>query len=150
MPFRVSFGDSGTAWLVTLLFHAIATSVIVAAIRSLAATAVKRLHDRNKSGWWSAPFLLAPILLPKVGDWLGDSWPADFPMLVLIGLSLWGFIEMLCLGGTRGPNRFGLDPQAPVQRSPLAAPNWDQLRELEFVRRSAGPSPGEHVKRGHD
>ena len=38
----------------------------------------------------------------------------------------------------------------PGKRSPREAPNWDQLRELEFVRRGAGPSPGEHVKRGHD
>ena len=28
--------------------------------------------------------------------------------------------------------------------------NWYQHSELEFVRRGAGPSPGEHVKRGHD
>jgi uncharacterized membrane protein YhaH (DUF805 family) len=69
---------------------------------------------------------------------------------VMIALSLWGFVEMLCLRGTRGPNRFGPDPLAAVKRSPRAAPNWDQLRELEFLRRGAGPSPGEHVKRGHD
>jgi uncharacterized membrane protein YhaH (DUF805 family) len=49
-----------------------------------------------------------------------------------------------------GPNQFGPDPQAPVNRSPRPAPNWDHLRELEFVRRGAGPSPGGHVKRGHD
>jgi len=70
--------------------------------------------------------------------------------IVMIALSLRGFVEVLCLRGTRGPNRFGEDPEAPVNRSPRPAPNWDQLRELEFVRRGAGPSPGEHVKRGHD
>jgi uncharacterized membrane protein YhaH (DUF805 family) len=141
-PFRVSFGGSGPAWLVSLLFHAVAIPNLVFAIRFLAATAVKRLHDRNKSGWWIVPFFIAPILLSKVGDWLGDSYPADFLMLVLIALSLWGFVEMLCLRGTTGPNRFGPDPQAPVNRSPRAAPNWEQLRELESVRRGAGPSPG--------
>ncbi len=152
LPLRVSFGGSGSVWLVSLVFYAAATPIFVAAIRILAATAVKRLHDRNKSGWWIVPFFIAPILLGKVGDWLGDSYPADFLMLVMIALSLWGFVEMLCLRGTRGPNRFGPDPdpQAPINRSPRAAPNWDQLRELEFVRRGAGPSPGEHVKRGHD
>jgi uncharacterized membrane protein YhaH (DUF805 family) len=141
-PLRVSFGGSGFAWLVSLLFHAVAISDFVFAIRFLAATAVKRLHDRNKSGWWIVPFFIAPILLGKVGDWLGDSYPADFLRLVLIALSLWGFVEILCLRGTRGPNRFGPDPQAPVNRSPRAAPNWEQLRELESVRRGAGPSPG--------
>ena len=68
--------------------------------------------------------------------------------IVMIALSLWGFVEVVCPRGTRGPNQFGPDPQAPVNRSPRPAPNWDQLRELEFVRRGAGPSPGEHVKRG--
>jgi uncharacterized membrane protein YhaH (DUF805 family) len=141
-PFRVSFGGSGPAWLVSLLFHAVAIPNLVFAIRFLAATAVKRLHDRNKSGWWIVPFFIAPILLSKVGDWLGDSYPADYLMLVLIALSLWGFVEILCLRGTSGPNRFGPDPLAPVNRSSRAAPNWEQLRELESVRRGAGPSPG--------
>jgi uncharacterized membrane protein YhaH (DUF805 family) len=152
-PFGVSFGSSrGPTWLVSLLFDAGATSIFVGAIRLLAATTVKRLHDHNKSGWWIVPFFIAPILLGKVGDWLGDSYPADFLMLVMIALSLWGFVEMPCLRGTTGPNRFGPDPlpQAPVNRSPREAPNWDQLRELEFVRRGAGPSPGEHVRRGHE
>ena len=147
-PFRVSFGSSGPASLASLLFDAGGTPIIVVAIRFLAASTVRRLHDRNKSGWWIVPFFIAPNLLSKVGDWLGDSYPADFLMLVMIALSLWGFVEMLCLRGTGGPNRFGPDPQAPVNRSPRAAPNWDQPRELEFVRRGAGPSPGEHVKRG--
>jgi uncharacterized membrane protein YhaH (DUF805 family) len=149
-PFRVSFGGGGLAWLVSLLFYVGATPIFVFAIRLPAATAVKRLHDRNKSGWWIVPFFTAPVLLFKVGDWLGDSWPADLLAPVMIALSLWGLVEMFCLGGTTGPNRFGPDPQAPVPRSPHAAPNWDQLREREFVRRGAGPSPGEHVKRGHD
>lgn len=151
-PFRVSFGDSGPASLVSLLFYAGGTPILVAATRFLAATTVKRLHDRNKSGWWIVPFGIAPILLAKAGDRLGDSYPADFVMLIATALSLWGFVEMLCLRGTRGPNRFGPDPHppAPVNRSPRAAPNWDQLRELKFVPHGAGPSPGPHVKRGHD
>ena len=88
------------------------------------------------------PFFIAPVLLSKMGEWLGDSYPADFLMLVAIALYLWGFVEILCLRGTRGPNRFGPDPQAPVNRGAHRAPNWQQLRELEFVRRGAGPSPG--------
>jgi len=141
-PFRVSFGGSGPSWLVSLLFYAAAISNFVFAIRFLAATAVRRLHDRNKRGWWIVPFFIAPVLLSKMGEWLGDSYPADFLMLVAIALCLWGFVEILCLRGTRGPNRFGPDPQAPVNRGAHRAPNWQQLRELEFVRRGAGPSPG--------
>jgi uncharacterized membrane protein YhaH (DUF805 family) len=148
-PFTVSFRDTAPSPAV-VLFYAMGAPIFVVGMWFLTAATVKRLHDRNKSGWWIVPFFIAPILLSKVGDWLGDSYPADFLMIVMIALSLWGFVEVLCLRGTRGPNRFGEDPQAPVHRSPRPAPNWDQLRELEFVRRGAGPSPGEHVKRGHD
>src|SRR5438445_11299072 len=82
-PFRVSFGGSGLVWPVSLLFYAAATPIFIAATQLLAGTAVRRLHDRNKSGWWIVPFFIAPILLGKVGDWLGDSYPADLLMLVL-------------------------------------------------------------------
>ncbi len=62
----------------------------------------------------------------------------------------WGLVEMYFLHGTRGPNRFGPDPLAPVSATADTASRWDQQSELEFVPHSAGPSPGPHVKRGHD
>ena len=48
--------------------------------------AVKRWHDRDKSGWW--------VLI----EWIP-----------IIG-SIWTFIECGFLKGTDGPNRFGLSP----------------------------------------
>ena len=50
------------------------------------AVAVRRLHDQDKSGW-----LLLLAFIPFLG------W---FALLVL-----------MCLEGTRGPNRFGEDPK---------------------------------------
>jgi uncharacterized membrane protein YhaH (DUF805 family) len=50
------------------------------------ALAVKRLHDRNKSGWF---FLIQ--LIPLIG-------------------TIWYLLEVLILKGTAGPNRFGEDP----------------------------------------
>ncbi len=94
--------------------------------------------------------IILGMLMLAVHHVFGGPKSFYFGAGVMIALSLWGFVEMLCLRGTTGPNRFGPDPQAPVNRGPRAAPNWDQLRELEFVRRGAGPPPGEHVKRGHD
>lgn len=54
------------------------------------AIAVKRWHDRNKSGWW---ILIA--LVPVVGG-------------------LWYLIECGFLPGTAGPNKFGADPLGAV------------------------------------
>jgi uncharacterized membrane protein YhaH (DUF805 family) len=50
------------------------------------ATGVKRLHDRNQSGWWML-ILLIPV----------------------VGFFFW-LINMGILKGTTGPNRFGPDP----------------------------------------
>ena len=46
---------------------------------------VRRCHDRDRSGWFVLLWCL-PIL------------------------NIWGFIEMYCLSGTVGTNRFGPDP----------------------------------------
>ncbi len=47
---------------------------------------VKRWHDRDKSAWW-----LLIELIPLIG-------------------SIWAFIELGCLKGIYGKNRFGPDP----------------------------------------
>jgi len=115
-----------------------------------AVASIKRLHDRNKSGWWMIPFVVAPGLYGQFGDRLGDSYAAAFVGLAVSIAFIWGFVEMYWLKGTHGPNRFGPDPLAPVSRSAHIASRWDQHSELEFVPHSAGPSPVSHVKRGHD
>lgn len=57
-----------------------------AIIWSSICVAVKRVHDRDRSGW----FVLVQFV-PVVG------W-------------IWFFVEAGCLRGTVGPNRFGPDP----------------------------------------
>jgi Protein of unknown function (DUF805) len=113
---------------------------------------IKRLHDRDKSGWWFAPFFIAPGLLERLADWLDNPPLALLVSALSFGLSIWCFVELFCLRGIKGPNRFGSDPLAPV--APVAPvetrPRWNQQSELEFVPHSAGPSPGAHVKRGHE
>ena len=83
-----SMGDEG--WL--LFFLVILLPVCVFCVWSSLAVAVKRWHDRGKSGWW---ILIA--LIPIIG-------------------SIWTFIECGCLRGTDGPNRFGPDPLAKTQQ----------------------------------
>jgi uncharacterized membrane protein YhaH (DUF805 family) len=108
------------------------------------ATSVKRLHDRDKSGWWLLLFFVLPGLYSQVGGRLGDSWFAEVLGFSAFVIGVWGFVEMYCRKGTKGTNRFGSDPLA----LPDTRPGWDQQSELEFVPHSAGPSPGPHVKRG--
>jgi uncharacterized membrane protein YhaH (DUF805 family) len=105
------------------------------------ATSVKRLHDRNKSGWWIILFFLLPGLYSQFGarleDWLGDSWLAMLPDTGAFVFSVWAFVEMYCLKGTTGTNRFGADPLAPID----TRPPWDQQSEIEMVPHKAGPPP---------
>lgn len=67
---------------------------LAAFIPSLAVT-VRRLHDRDMSGWWYLGLAVAGVL-PYVG------FIASIALLVL-----------MVLPGTPGSNRFGLDPKDP-------------------------------------
>ena len=66
------------------------------------AVAVRRLHDREMSGWWYLGLVLAG-LIPLVG------------FIASIAL----FVLML-LPGTNGPNRFGPDPKNPYEEDVFA------------------------------
>jgi uncharacterized membrane protein YhaH (DUF805 family) len=142
--------DHGPASKASLFPQIIIIPMTVAFAWTYAVTSIKRLHDRNRSGWWVVPFVVAPALFGRFEDWLGDSSTAAALGLAVFLLYIWGFIEMAFLKGTRGPNRFGTDPLAPVSTGAHAASRWDQQSELEFVPHSAGPSPGPHVKRRHE
>jgi uncharacterized membrane protein YhaH (DUF805 family) len=110
------------------------------------ATSIKRLHDRDKSGWWMVPFFVMPGLYNQFADRLGASYLSlPFGLLAFV-LCLWGFIEMYCLKGSRKTNRFGPNPLAPRD----TRPRWEQHSELQIVPHKAGPPPVWHVKRGHE
>src|SRR5262249_37311008 len=78
------------------------------------AIGIKRLHDRNKPAWWILLFYVAPPAMQAFAS-LGelDSSAAVWLMLLSGAISIWAIIELGCLAGTRGPNRFGADPLAP-------------------------------------
>ena len=64
-----------------------------------AAVSVRRLHDRNLSGWWYLGLMVCNFI-PYVRA------------LASIGGIV--FLVVMCLEGTRGPNRFGPDPKGPA------------------------------------
>ena len=108
----------------------------------LLATSIKRLHDRNRSGWWIVPFFVLPGFTNRLDEWLPDSIPT-FPLIVaFLILCIWGFIEMGFLRGSLCSNRFGPNP--------LGGSGSDQTSETEFAPHIGSPPPGMHVKRGHD
>ena len=69
-----------------------ALAVIVPSI----AVTVRRLHDRNMSGWFVLLFIVLSAI-PLVG--------------ILVSI---GWLVLMCLPGTPGPNKFGPDPKDPA------------------------------------
>ncbi len=80
-PERAASAIGPIAGIVILVLVVLATWIHVA-------VAVKRYHDRNKSGWW-----VLIVFVPVIGG-------------------LWYLIECGFLRGTPGRNRYGPDPLA--------------------------------------
>jgi uncharacterized membrane protein YhaH (DUF805 family) len=133
-----------TADLPPLLIKLVGTPVV---LWIYFATSIKRLHDRDRSGWWMVPFFVIPGLYNQFADRLPDSY-ADLPLAIAaFALGIWGFIEMYCLKGSRKTNRFGADPLAPPPPREKR-PRWEQQSEIEMVPHTAGPPPVWRVKSG--
>jgi uncharacterized membrane protein YhaH (DUF805 family) len=116
------------------------------------ATAVKRLHDRDRNGWWIVPFFVIPGLVTQFQDRLPDSYfvlPLTFAAVILM---VWSFVEIYCLKGTRWTNEFGPNPLPKVQTQPRSSRansnSWDQTSAIEFVPHQASSTRGMRVKRG--
>jgi uncharacterized membrane protein YhaH (DUF805 family) len=75
--------------------------VLAVMIPGIAVT-VRRLHDRDMSGWWYLGFALMGVI-PLVGP-----------------IASIAFLVIMCLPGTTGPNRFGPDPLDPHQAEVFA------------------------------
>ncbi|PCD04819.1 DUF805 domain-containing protein [Sphingomonas spermidinifaciens] len=87
------FGRSGERSPLALLGLAPFGLFYLAMLLPSIAVQVRRLHDRNLSGW----LLLGVYLL---------SWVPVLGFLLSVG-----FLVITCLPGTPGPNRYGPDPK---------------------------------------
>ena len=84
------------------------------------AVGIKRLHDRDKSGWWLLVFYVVPGILITIAliigiygvatESMGNLGTATLLGLASLAIGVWAFVELGCLRGTVGPNRFGPDP----------------------------------------
>jgi uncharacterized membrane protein YhaH (DUF805 family) len=84
--------------------------VLVPMFVSWLAVGIKRLHDRDQSGWWILLFYFGPGVASAIGHNSDSGALALVLSLVSLGISIWAFVVLGCLRGTRGPNRYGPDP----------------------------------------
>jgi len=96
--------DYGVLSLIILVF------LIVSWVSALA-IGVKRLHDRDRSGWWIVLLYFGPMVLQAAQQSAESGTLAS----ILLGIgafavSIWALVELGFLRGTSGPNRFGADP----------------------------------------
>lgn len=75
---------------------AIAAMFFLGSLVPSVAVTIRRLHDRDMSGWWYLGFI-AVSSIPFIGNAVNIA-----------------FLVILCLKGTDGPNRFGNDPKNPT------------------------------------
>src|SRR5262249_47364272 len=84
----------------------ITTMVFSALILIGFVVAIKRLHDRDKSGGVVLLFYVAPSIF----EGIENSTGLFIPGLIGFGISIWGFVELGFLRGTTGQNSYGPDP----------------------------------------
>ena len=107
------------------------------------ALGVKRLHDRDKQGWWLLLFYVAPSILHTIAE---RSGPAGLILLVIaLILNVWALIELGFLRGTRGltvtvPIPWARPPDCCIGRSwpPIPSP----LPAIFCAARSVTPDEG--------
>ena len=92
----------GGAFLIVLLI------VYIPLMISGVMVGIKRLHDRDKSGWWLALFYLLPMALNTLSYGMGTL--GTILSLAGFAVSIWGLVELGFLRGTVGTNRYGPDP----------------------------------------
>ena len=72
----------------------LALAIGLAAFFLLLPVNVRRLHDRDMSGWWLLAFWIGGMI-PCIGTFVGIAQ----------------FVIMGCLDGTPGQNRYGVNPK---------------------------------------
>lgn len=88
--FTGDLGGATTALFAILIMYGLGTLIPGIAV------SVRRLHDRDMSGWWLLGFMLVG-LLPFIG-WISNMV----------------YVIILSLPGTSGVNRYGEDPRTPA------------------------------------
>ena len=104
-------------WVIVTLLMALAILFVVLSAWT------RRLHDRDRSGWWLLGYgflVLGPNTATdamRLAGWaVPDAASAASDVMAVVTLAV-ASIDLGCLRGTRGPNRFGDDPVEPGRAS---------------------------------
>lgn len=112
-------------WLADRGFMSTQTAAfcVVCLLWPTGAVVVKRLHDRNKTGYWALLLVVAWVLLARDWDMLPANWQwalgCFIPTLILVTMTL----ELGTFSGTPGENRFG-KAASPVNYLRRRAPDY--------------------------
>ena len=98
----ITFAISGKDGALYLLFYSGLIIIIAGNTIIQSFLTAKRFHDLNISGWWTL-VLFVPNLLQSSGKYV-----IFFTIFAIINLIV--LLFLLFKKGTKGPNRFGLDP----------------------------------------
>jgi uncharacterized membrane protein YhaH (DUF805 family) len=109
------------------VFQALNGMIGLVILISSLAVGIKRLHDRNKSGWYLLFFYVVPgiLVMAAIGTYLtmeDGTLIAAVLGLASAAVGIWAFIELGCLRGTVGGNPYGPDPIAPAGVAPARNP----------------------------
>src|SRR5258708_2216423 len=102
----------------SVVFQALNSMLGIVILIASIAVGVKRLHDRNKSGWYLLLFYLVPSNLVVIGVLIGAFMEDSTIIATVLGLlafaiGVWAFVEMGCLPGTIRANHSPPVPVAP-------------------------------------
>jgi uncharacterized membrane protein YhaH (DUF805 family) len=89
--------------------------VLIPMLISYFAVGIKRLHDRDKSGWWILLFYVGPFVLNGISATSESDLVSSFLALASFAITIWALVELGFLRGTVGPNQYGPDPLATEQ-----------------------------------
>jgi uncharacterized membrane protein YhaH (DUF805 family) len=100
-------GNAATVGVVGIIFVIFALLTLWPGI----AVMVKRIHDRNKSGWLVLAIYVPSILYDILAPTVGRQNPATMILsLITFAVAIWFFIEFGCMRGTIGENKYGPAP----------------------------------------
>lgn len=118
----------GCKGVISLVALGVIALIVLAYIWAKLAIYTKRLHDRGKSIWWLLLYVALPLVLhgyachSLTGPYahMGPhpmlhnlTLPGQIVYWVALAIGVWVFIDLFCLKGTKGANRFGPDPLEP-------------------------------------